>query len=358
MGPDGGDGGRGGSVILEVSVEQSSLTPLKYMNHYEGKDGQHGLGSDCHGHGGDDVIVKVPAGTMVFGIAHTPVTRVRNPYLESDAETALANEEENDFDHVSFVNNEDDDFDDDLDSDDDDGSGNKSEGLELLVDMIEPGQRFVVAHGGRGGRGNLHFKSSMNRAPRRSDPGEIGEFRQLRLELKTVADAGLVGYPNAGKSTLLTVISNARPEVAPYPFTTITPHVGIVEYPDTFDRLSVADIPGLIEGAHENIGLGHEFLRHIERTKVLVYVLDTAGIDGRLPWDDLKSLQHELECYQVGLSKRPALIVANKMDEPEAAANLKKLKTYTKLPIYPLCAILSDGLDAFKKALYDRVRHA
>ena len=196
---------------------------------------------------------------------------------------------------------------------------------ELIADMEENGKQVTVAVGGRGGRGNPRFATNTNRAPREWEPGEPGEERELNLELKTIADVGLVGYPNAGKSTLLRAVSAARPKVAPYPFTTLHPVVGVIEYPD-YSRLTVADIPGLIEGAHDNVGLGHAFLKHIERTVVLAYVLDMGGVDGRLPWDDLAHLREELELYMKGLSKRPALVVANKMDLPGAAENLELLR--------------------------------
>ncbi|MBO7327362.1 MAG: 50S ribosome-binding GTPase, partial [Lentisphaeria bacterium] len=193
---------------------------------------------------------------------------------------------------------------------------------EVIADLDAPGAKVVVAKGGRGGRGNARFATSTNRAPRRRELGFPGEEKTLELELKLIADAGLVGYPNAGKSTLLTRVSGARPKVAAYPFTTLHPVIGVVEYPD-YARVNMADIPGLIDGAHANVGLGHEFLRHIERTKVLVYVLDMGAVDGRTPWEDYVSLRKELELYKGGLSDRPSLIVANKMDLDNAKENLQ-----------------------------------
>ena len=266
-GPDGGDGGAGGNVILEASTGESSLVSLVFKRSYRAKNGTNGAGKGLYGHKGDDLILKVPVGTVVR----------------------------------------------DLDSG------------EVIADLDENGAQAIVANGGRGGRGNIHFATSTNRAPRRFETGREGEERQLELELKMIADAGLVGYPNAGKSTLISNLSDARPKVAPYPFTTLHPVVGVVEYPD-YRRLTLADIPGLIDGAHRNVGLGHAFLRHIERTSVLLYVLDMGGVDGRTPWDDLTSLEQELELYLPGLSKRPSLIVANKMDLPDAPANLAELK--------------------------------
>ncbi len=266
-GPDGGDGGAGGNVILEASTSESSLVSLVFKRSYRAKNGTNGAGKGLYGHKGDDLILKVPVGTVVR----------------------------------------------DLDSG------------EVIADLDENGAQAIVANGGRGGRGNIHFATSTNRAPRKFESGREGEERQLELELKMIADAGLVGYPNAGKSTLISNLSDARPKVAPYPFTTLHPVVGVVEYPD-YRRLTLADIPGLIDGAHRNVGLGHAFLRHIERTSVLLYVLDMGGVDGRAPWDDLASLEQELELYLPGLSKRPSLIVANKMDLPDAEANLAELK--------------------------------
>ncbi len=266
-GPDGGDGGNGGDVILESTTSEQNLNSLVYRRRYVAANGPAGQGSDMHGRNAEPIIIKVPVGTVIRDIA---------------------------------------------------------EGV-VLADLDSVGARVVVAKGGRGGRGNARFATSTNRAPRRRELGHPGEEKRLELELKLIADAGLVGYPNAGKSTLLTRISGARPKVAPYPFTTLHPVIGVVEYFD-YARLTVADIPGLIDGAHANVGLGHEFLRHIERTKVLIYVIDMAGIDGRKPHEDYANLKKELELYKEGLSSRPALIVANKMDMPEAAENLAEFK--------------------------------
>ncbi|OPZ31238.1 MAG: GTPase ObgE [Lentisphaerae bacterium ADurb.BinA184] len=268
-GPNGGDGGDGGSVILRATVHEQSFVELYYMPHHEGRRGQHGLGKDCHGVRGADCVVRVPVGTVV-----------------RDASSG-----------------------------------------EVLADLSADGQEFAAARGGRGGAGNTRFRTPENRAPHIAGPGEPGEERELLLELKTVADVGLVGYPNAGKSTLISAVSDAHPKTAPYPFTTRHPNVGVVTFPD-FYRFTVADIPGLMDGAHRNVGLGHDFLRHIERCRILVYVLDTAGVDNRLPWDDLDALRRELELYKEGLTAKPSVIVANKMDLPEAAENLKRLRKH------------------------------
>ena len=266
-GPDGGDGGGGGNVILEAAESEQSLAALIYNRRYAARNGPPGKGANMHGRKAPDVILKVPVGTVV-----------------TDSRTG-----------------------------------------EAVADMDVSGKQVIVARGGRGGRGNPRFATSTNRAPREWEPGEPGEERELFLELKTIADVGLVGYPNAGKSTLIRALSAARPKVAPYPFTTLHPVVGVIEYPD-YGRLTVADIPGLIDGAHDNVGLGHSFLRHIERTVVLAFVLDMAGCDGRVPWEDLRHLRDELELYMKGLSRRPALIVANKMDLPGSEENLELLR--------------------------------
>ena len=285
-GPDGGDGGGGGHVILRATTSQQSLQDLMYNRHYAAPNGPNGKGKDMHGRKAADVELTVPVGTLVY-----------------DRETR-----------------------------------------ELLVDLAEDNMTFIVARGGKGGRGNARFLSNFNRAPKNSEPGEPGEEKEIFLELKTIADAGLVGYPNAGKSTLLRAISSARPKVAAYPFTTLHPNVGVVEYPD-FTRLTVADIPGLIDGAHANVGLGHAFLKHIERTHLLIFVLDMAGTDGRLPWDDLRHLREELELYMKGLSGRPAIILANKMDVPVSAENLELLKDELASDVTEIIPISADSGD-------------
>jgi len=227
----------------------------------------------------------------------------------------------------------------------------------LVADLTEHGQRFVLCHGGRGGLGNRNFATATRQAPRFAQPGEPGEEGEFLLELRIIAEVGLVGYPNAGKSTLLTAISHARPKIAPYPFTTLHPQIGIVEYSD-FYRLTVCDVPGLIEGAHRNVGLGHAFLRHIERCKVLVLLLDMAATDGRKPWEDYKSLLHELQLYDPGLLKRPRLVVANKMDEPAAEANLKSFKRrIPRTPVLPMAAAFDEGIGAFKEKIRQAVEH-
>jgi len=222
---------------------------------------------------------------------------------------------------------------------------------DLIADLTQHGQQFVLCKAGRGGLGNRNFATAARQTPRFAQPGEPGEEGDFLLELRTMAEVGLVGYPNAGKSTLLTAISKARPKVAPYPFTTLHPQIGIVEYKD-FHRLTVCDVPGLIEGAHKNVGLGHKFLRHIERCKILVLMLDMAGVDGRQPWDDYQQLLNELELYDPTLLKKPRLVVANKMDEPIAAENLKKFKRKVrKTRLLAISAAFDQGVDEFKETI-------
>jgi GTPase len=224
-----------------------------------------------------------------------------------------------------------------------------------LTDLARDGQEFVLCRGGAGGKGNVHFKSSRNRAPRQYTEGEEGEQGHFLLELRTIADAGLVGYPNAGKSTLLRKISAARPKVAAYPFTTLHPIVGVIEFPG-YQRATVADIPGLIEGAHRGLGLGHEFLRHITRCRVLVFVVDVAGSEGRNPVEDLQNLRREIDLYDPTLSSRAWFVVANKMDLAGAKENLKALRErFPKLQVIPTSAAKGEGIDDLKQALETRI---
>jgi GTP-binding protein len=225
----------------------------------------------------------------------------------------------------------------------------------LIVDLTRDGEEFVLCRGGAGGKGNVHFKSSRNRAPRQYPEGQEGEQGYFLLELRTIADAGLVGYPNAGKSTLLRKISAARPKVAAYPFTTLHPIVGVIEFPG-YRRATIADIPGLIEGAHRGLGLGHEFLRHITRCRILLFVIDVAGSEGRNPVEDLQNLRREIDLYDPALSSRPWLVVANKMDLPDAKKNLEAVQErFPKTKIIPTSAAKGEGMDALKEALAARI---
>ncbi len=339
-GPDGGDGGRGGSVILRPDPNTDNLVEYHYQSNLRAKNGENGHAKDCYGRAAEDAIFKVPVGTLVY----------RMPFEHAEGGPAPR-------DNASFIN---------LETLTDDEAA-KLEGrqskrkrvdpseLELVVDLDEPGKDFVLCKGGDGGKGNVHFKSSRNRVPRQFTDGDPGEEGVFYFELRKIADAGFVGYPNAGKSTLLTRISNAHPKIAPYPFTTLTPHIGVVDLPN-YRRVTVADIPGLIEGAHANVGLGHDFLRHIVRCKLLIFVLDMAGSEGREPLDDLQKLRKELDLYDPTLSERPWIVVANKMDLEGAKAKLKQFKTrYRKLEVFPVSADQGEGLEKLKTRLGELV---
>ncbi len=317
-GPDGGDGGRGGDVILRADRHVDNLGNLFYEPIIRAKNGGHGKGKKMTGRAGADKIVKVPAGTIVW-----PAQEEKRP--TPNAQRSTSNSEQL-------------------------AIGNWQSAI-LIVDLTRDAEEFVLCRGGAGGKGNVHFKSSRNRAPRQYTEGQEGEEGYFLLELRTIADAGLVGYPNAGKSTLLRKISAARPKVAAYPFTTLHPIVGVIEFPG-YQRATIADIPGLIEGAHRGLGLGHEFLRHITRCRVLVFVIDVAGSEGRNPVEDLQNLRREIDLYDPGLSSRPWLIVANKMDLPDAKKNLKAVQErFPRIKILPTSAAIGEGMDALKKTL-------
>lgn len=298
-GPNGGDGGKGGDVVLLGDDDQNNLIDFKYKPHWTGERGEHGQGADCNGHEGKPAILHVPLGTVVYNV-----------------ETG-----------------------------------------EVVTEILADHQQFILCKGGKGGFGNTKFKSSVNRAPRKTGPGEPGEAGVYRLELKSIADVGLVGFPNAGKSSLTNLITNARPKTAPYPFTTLQPQIGIIDYLAEYDRLVMADIPGLIAGASAGKGLGHRFLRHIERCKLLLIILDMAGTDTRDPRDDYKQLLKELELYSPALLDKPRLVAANKMDEDAAVVNLKKFKKrYAKVELIPISCLTEEGIPKLRKELLKRVR--
>ncbi|SDF30201.1 GTP-binding protein [Thermus arciformis] len=293
-GPDGGDGGRGGHVYLRAKGSVDSLSELSKRT-YKAKDGEHGKGSGQHGRAGEDLYIEVPRGTRVF-----------------DADTG-----------------------------------------ELLADLTEEGQTVLVARGGEGGRGNVHFVTPTRQAPRFAEAGEEGERRRLRLELMLIADVGLVGYPNAGKSSLLAATTNAHPKIAPYPFTTLSPNLGVVEVSEG-ERFTLADIPGIIEGASQGKGLGLEFLRHIARTRVLLYVLDALED----PLSALRTLRQEVGAYDRGLLLRPSLVALNKVDllsPEEARAKVAEL-AQEGLPVLPVSALTGEGLPELLEALHALVR--
>jgi GTP-binding protein len=359
-GPSGGNGGRGGDVILEADHDLNNLIAQYYQPRLIAPEGQGGLGKGMDGHAGKDLIIKVPCGTIVWRLPESEsdaqkegapsgseeaaplrASTTHRPLFRTAAsaramEIDLANEQEQST-----------------------GSHGKTKTHgELVADLTTNGQRFILCKGGRGGLGNRNFATAARQTPRFAQPGEPGDEGHFLFELRIIAEVGLIGYPNAGKSTLLTAISRARPKVAPYPFTTLHPQIGIVEYAD-FHRLTVCDVPGLIDGAHRNVGLGHEFLRHIERCKILVLLLDMAAEDGRNPWDDYKHLLSELELYDPTLLERPRMVVGNKMDEPAAEANLKKFKTKVrKVPVLPIAAAFDEGVDKFKQTIREAVEEA
>jgi GTPase len=297
-GPSGGDGGRGGDVVMESSERHNTLVHFRFNPEHRAERGRHGEGSNCTGREGEGVVLKVPVGTALY-----------------DGETG-----------------------------------------ELVHDFAHPDERIVVAKGGRGGRGNQHFATPTHQAPRESEAGRPGEERTYRLELKLLADAGLVGYPNAGKSTLISRISAARPKIADYPFTTLEPQLGVVSIgePPHDESYVVADIPGLIEGAHLGAGLGVEFLRHIERTRVLVHLVDVSDASGRPdPVEDFQVIQSELKSFGHGLDEKPMLLVASKADvaNPEKLKKLRTMAKRHKLPFFAISAVSGTGVEELKYAV-------
>lgn len=356
-GPSGGNGGRGGDVILEADHDLNNLVNQYYQPRLLAQDGEHGLGKGMDGHAGKDLVVKVPCGTIVWRLATASVLLpAADTEPSEDRPTLLAASNARPILRTSAGVRA---VEIDLAEEPAPPAGSEpAEPGDLVADLTEHGQRFVLCHGGRGGLGNRNFATARRQAPRFAQPGEPGEEGDFRLELRLIADVGLVGHPNAGKSTLLAAISKARPKIAPYPFTTLRPQVGIVEY-DDWRRLTVCDVPGLIEGAHRNVGLGHAFLRHIQRCKVLVLLLDMAGTDGREPWKDYEQLLTELELHDPALLAKPRLVVANKMDEPVAEANLRRFKRRVRrTPVLTMAAAFDEGLDRFKAAIREAVSEA
>ena len=293
-GPDGGDGGNGGSVILIADENSADLRTYHYKPHWNAENGVGGMGRNKFGRRGKPCEMKVPPGTLVI---------------------------------------------------------NTSTG-ETVMELLESGDRQILLQGGSGGWGNLRFKSSVNRAPRQFKEGTPGEHGKFRFILKSIADLGLVGYPNAGKSTLITNITAARPKTGSYPFTTLNPVIGVLEAEEDGLRVQIADIPGLIEGAHVNKGLGHKFLRHIERCKGLVILIDLSGQDGRPPWEDYQNLIKELDYYGQGLAEKPRLVVLNKIDESAAAQNLEPFRKETGVDPVTVSCLLGEGMPQLRKSLF------
>ena len=297
-GPDGGNGGKGGDVVFVCDRNEGDLQAYRWQPHRKARNGAPGMGRQSAGPNGEDLILPVPPGTQIL-----------------------------------------------------------EEGTNRLVaELTEHGERVVLLAGGKGGMGNMNFKSSVNQAPRRTTPGYPGEVGSFRVVLKTIADIGLVGYPNAGKSTLTNLLTAARPKTAPYPFTTLHVNVGVIEYPETFGRIVMADIPGLIEGAHDNRGLGHQFLRHIERCSLLVFIIDMAGSENRKPWDDHRILEKELRLYSQVLASKPRIIVANKMDLPEAEKNLAEFRRRVADKAIPISCHAGVGLENLRAEIWKAVK--
>jgi GTPase len=299
-GPSGGDGGRGGDVILVADSSLNTLLHLRYNPSHIAQRGLHGEGSNRSGRNGEDLVVRVPVGTQIF-----------------DAATG-----------------------------------------DLLHDLSHDGDRWLAARGGRGGFGNAHFTTSTNRAPRYHQNGGKGEELDLQLELKLLADVGLVGFPNAGKSTFISTVSAARPKIADYPFTTLEPHLGVVDLGD-FRTFVIADIPGLIEGAHTGAGLGDRFLRHIERTKLLLHLVDVSSVSGRDPVSDYETVNHELASYNQELATRPQFVVATKidaLDEPERLESLKRRATEDSKPFFAISSATGEGVRDLENAVATKLQ--
>jgi GTP-binding protein len=304
-GPDGGDGGRGGSIILLVDNSTNSLRTYFFNAKLNAEDGHKGGANQCTGLSADDVIYRVPPGTVVSKITEA-----------EDPET-----------------------------------GEVEEVFEPVADLKVVGETFVLCKGGKGGKGNVHFKTSTHQSPREFTPGEDGQEGSFHFELRSIADAGFVGFPNAGKSTLLSKLSAARPKIANYPFTTLQPMIGVIHFGE-HRRGTLADIPGLIEGASQNIGLGHDFLRHIMRCRTLLFVVDTAGTEGRDPIEDLETVRKEVKLYSDELAKRPWIIIANKLDAEGAEENFERLKErFKRIKIIPVSAQTGQGMDKLREYL-------
>ncbi len=294
-GPDGGDGGDGGNIYAVGDENVTDLENFMFSPNIRAGDGANGAGRQKTGETGKDAYLRVPPGTIISNV-------------ETDS---------------------------------------------VVAEVLKHGEKILLLRGGKGGLGNIHFKSSTNRAPRQFTYGSDGEQGEFKLVLKTIADAGMVGFPNAGKSSLINLITRARPKIGAYPFTTVHVNIGTLEYPEHYERLKLADIPGLIDGASDNRGLGHKFLRHIERCKVLVVMLDMAGTDGRKPVNDYKNLMNELGLYSPALLEKPMIIAANKMDEPDAKKNLSAFRRkYKNLDIIPVSCLSGEGIAELKDEIY------
>ena len=359
-GPDGGDGGDGGDIVLEVDHHTDNLKNFFFKSNWKADAGRPGAGQRKSGKKGRPLVLKVPPGTVVFSVA-PPAPKISDDenewgegeaWIDDDGEVAEVEviPEEGDYESapaLAEAEGEEEQL----------GVITEDDAGELIADLTEYGDKFTLCTGGKGGKGNFHFKSSTNQAPIEAVPGTLGTDGWFYLELRRIADVGLVGFPNAGKSTLLCELSNASPKVAAYPFTTLKPMVGVVDFPG-FNRCTIADIPGLIEGAHANVGLGHEFLRHIRRCRVLMFVVDTAAVDQRDPITDLQILRKEIKMYDEDMSKRPWFIVANKLDLEGSDVMFEAIKQrFPKVEVIGISANTGQGLDHLKERLHEMVGH-
>ncbi len=351
-GPCGGNGGKGGDVILEADANVNNLVNLFYQPHLRAKNGEPGGGKGKDGSKAKNLLVKVPCGTLIWKLPDSKRNSDASSSRKSEDNSkktipkavpiqptvVTKNSRSQDyrvlrtFEDFCCLNNP------------------ELQDAVLYGDLTESGQRFLIGRGGRGGLGNKNFATARRQLPRFAQPGEAGTEGRFFLELQVIADIGFVGFPNAGKSTLLAALSRARPKIADYPFTTLHPNIGIIEHAD-HTRTTICDIPGIIEGAHKNAGLGHDFLRHIKRCKALAWLVDMTGAAGRKPWEDYRQLRNELKAYDPAMLKRPAIVLANKMDETPSPKNLERFKNEIKRvrPI-PIAAAFGQGLDEVKKA--------
>lgn len=342
-GPDGGDGGEGGDVVFRANPDLLTLYDLRLKRIYEAKNGQGGMGRQKCGKAADDLYIDVPVGTQLFELPPLPAPDSFDDEPEEPVQTWVPEQA----------------MDIAVDDEADEAPAIETEAPDdepkFLVDMTEPGQTFVACHGGRGGKGNLHFASSTMRTPRFAQPGEPGEERRIKLVLKVLADVGIIGLPNAGKSTFIAAVSRARPKIAPYPFTTLTPNLGVIEHDDACRRLVLADIPGLIEGAHLGQGLGHRFLRHVERTRVLLHVVSAEDASAEGVFEAFGVVDEELRKFDPALAERPQIRVVNKIDllSPEELAERKAAAKALGEKLFFMSALTGEGVEAVVEALWE-----
>ena len=342
-GPDGGDGGEGGDLVFRANPDLLTLYDLRLRRIYEAKNGQGGMGRQKCGKAAEDLYIDVPVGTQLFELPPLPAPDSFDDEPEEPVQTWVPEQA----------------MDIAVDDDEDEAPAIESEAPDdepkFLVDMTEPGQTFIACRGGRGGKGNLHFASSTMRTPRFAQPGEPGEERRIKLVLKVLADVGIIGLPNAGKSTFIAAVSRARPKIAPYPFTTLTPNLGVIEHDDACRRLVLADIPGLIEGAHLGQGLGHRFLRHVERTRVLLHVVSAEDASAEGVFEAFGVVDEELRKFDPALAERPQIRVVNKIDllTPEELAERQAAAKAMGEELFFMSALTGEGVEAVVEALWE-----